>query len=197
MKVKYFLFLVLVFCFYCPFVFALDFPISLNTDGRDVIGKIQVVDIKAGDTYSKIAQKYDVGYYELVEANPNVNPYSIKIGTKLIVPTYYVLPKELNDNIVINLAELRLYYESSKLHKIFVYPIGIGRRNWNTPVLKTDISAKIKDPAWYVPKSINDYRLEHEGKALPRVVPPGPDNPLGKYALKLGNTGLLSFYTGE
>jgi L,D-transpeptidase ErfK/SrfK len=77
-----------------------------------------------------------------------------------------------------------------------IFPVAIGRQGWETPVTETSLVAKQRDPAWYPPESI---RREHaaEGDPLPRVVPPGPDNPLGRHALRLGIPGYLIHGTNK
>jgi L,D-transpeptidase ErfK/SrfK len=97
---------------------------------------------------------------------------------------------------VINLAELRLYYYPSDKNQVVTHPLGIGREGWSTPVGETQIIGKKKDPTWTVPESI---RKEHEeaGDPLPPVVPPGPNNPLGGYALYLGIQGYLLHGTNK
>ena len=161
-----------------------------------IIGKIQTVQLQPNEDYPTIAQRYDIGYYELYEANPGVDPDSPAPGTILIIPTQYILPQELHYNIVINLAEMRLYYESSNPHKIFIFPIGIGKEGWNTPVGVFKIASKIKNPSWTAPDDVYKYRIAR-GEKIPRVIPPGKDNPLGDYAFRLSNPTYLIHGTDD
>jgi L,D-transpeptidase ErfK/SrfK len=161
-----------------------------------MVGKVQNVQLQPTDDYPSIAQKYDIGYYELYEANPGVDPDSPVAGTILIIPTQYILPKELDNNIVINLAEMRLYYASSTLHKVFIFPIGIGKEGWNTPIGVFKIANKIKNPSWTAPDDVYRYRIAH-GEKIPRVIPPGKNNPLGQYAFRLSNPTYLIHGTDD
>jgi len=179
---------------YPSLVLALIF--SVSPKGDHIVGKIQTMQISSKDDYTSIGRKFDVGYYEIFEANPGVDPDDLYQGTILVIPTQYILPPKLYNSIVINLAEMRLYYSSSKLHKIFTYPIGIGKEKWQTPTGYFKIIKKIKHPKWFVPKSIFKYRAEHHDK-VPKVVPSGTDNPMGEYALRLSNPEYLIHGTDD
>lgn len=186
---------VILFLLFIPgIVFALAFPIPSKNTG--IVGAVQNVQVQVGDDYSTIARKYDIGYYELFEANPGVEPDNPKVGTILIIPTQYILPPKLKNNIVINLAEMRLYYYSSKTNKIYTYPIGIGKEGWVTPTGVFKVVDKIESPSWIVPESIFKYRAAN-GDPVPKVVPPGPDNPLGDYALRLSDRTYLIHGTDD
>ena len=167
---------------------ALEFP--LPPPGEDIIGQVQVIEAKYEDTFADLDDTYDLGYNAMVAANPGVDAWLPGAGTKIVLPTRFILPPGPREGIVINLAEYRLYYFPKDGHTVFTYPIGIGREGWGSPVTTTKITGKIKTPSWYPPTSI---RAEHaaEGDILPTVVPPGPDNPLGPYKLTLGLPGYL------
>jgi L,D-transpeptidase ErfK/SrfK len=121
----------------------------------------------------------------LVEANPNVNPDQIEAGTQLVIPTVFVLPPAPKKGMVINLAELRMYYYPPDGKTVVTYPLGIGRdAGWSTPLGVTRITEKTKNPTWVPPKSIRDFRKK-EGVDLPAAVPPGLENPLGAYRMRL------------
>ena len=160
-----------------------------------VVGIISIHTIGEGDNYIQLAQKYRVGFNELVEANPGIDPWIPEVDTQIIIPTQYVLPNIKHEGVVINLAELRLYHfheehtADGKL-KVSTFPISIGKGNWETPETFTRITAKQVKPSWYPPESI---RKEHEenNDPLPPIVPPGPDNPLGDYSLRLALPGYL------
>ncbi len=187
------LLIILMGFFVCANVMAAEFDLPAT---GNVVGELQFAQVSADDTYATIAEHYDTGYYNIFEANPNVNADNPEPGTILIIPTSFVLPPELHNNIVINLAELRLYYESDKLHEVFVYPIGIGREGWNTPLGKYKIAQKQKHPYWTVPESIRKYR-EENGDPVPKVVPPGPKNPLGTRAMRLSQPDYLIHGTDD
>ncbi|MDA3922078.1 MAG: L,D-transpeptidase family protein [Salinisphaera sp.] len=168
--------------------------------GSDVIGKVQHIKTKASDTFVSLGRKYDVGYRELQEANPNVDPWLPGNGTPLIIPSAYVLPDGPRRGIIVNLPEMRVYYfprpDSQYAGKVFTFPIGIGRQGWSTPLGTTRITQKIPHPTWTPPASI---KAEHakQGDPLPDVVPAGPDNPLGQYALRLALPAYLMHGTNK
>ena len=117
-------------------------------------------------------------------------------GTVLIIPERVVLPPVPHVGIVINVAEKRLYYFRPQSHKVYVFPIGVGRADWETPLGRLRIYEKIKNPVWIVPESIMRYRKKH-GDAINKIVQSGPDNPLGYYALRLSNHSYLIHGTNE
>ena len=167
---------------------------ELPPDGYDVIGAVATVTARHEDTLVDIARRHGLGYQDIVRANPGVNVWLPGAGTEVVLPTQYVLPPGPRRGLVLNLAEYRLYYypeaREGETAYVMTYPISIGRMDWQTPLGNTTVISKVRDPSWYVPKSI---REEHaaEGRPLPAVVPPGPDNPLGRYAMRLGLPGYL------
>lgn len=182
----------LLFAFASPPVLAAMY--DMPPSGSDVIGKIQHIKTRKSDTFVALARQYDVGYRELREANPDVDPWLPGDGTPVIIPTAYVLPNVPRKGVVVNLPEMRVYYfppdDSQYAGKVFTYPIGIGRQGWSTPIAHTRVTKKIPHPTWTPPASI---KAEHarKGDPLPDVVPAGPDNPLGQYKLRLGLPGYL------
>jgi L,D-transpeptidase ErfK/SrfK len=168
---------------------ALSFDLPKKGDG--MVGEAQTAMVKAEEDFSDVAENFDVGYYEVFEANPGVNPDEPVVGTVLIIPTQYIIPKELQRNdIIINLAEMRLYYLPKTGNKVFIFPVGIGKEDWDTPLGEMSVVKKVKDPQWVVPESIYKFR-ETIGEKIPRIIPPGPDNPLGSYKLGLSKGGFL------
>lgn len=160
-------------------------------DGESVVGQLKIAQVREDEDFSDVAHRFDVGYYEIFEANPGVDPDEPEAGTVLIIPTFYILPTELKNNtMVINLAEMRLFYKTKKGDGIYIFPVGIGRVDWQTPTGNMTIVEKRKDPIWTVPLSIQKYRLSM-GESAPKVVLPGPDNPLGNYAMRLSNRKYL------
>jgi len=158
--------------------------------GNDVIGKNYIITVGKGDNLTKIRQVNDISYAELVEGNPNINFYKLKIGQKVIIPKQFILPKFRN-GIVINMAELRLYYFTPDGRYVYTFPVGLGRVAWRTPLALTKVVKKEKDPVWTAPESIRNYILKKTGKLPKKVVPPGPENPLGGYSLRLGLNSYL------
>ena len=167
---------------------ALELP--LPPEGEDLVGEIQVIRAKYEDTFAALGETYELGYLELVAANPGVDPWLPGEGTDIILPTRFVLPPGPREGIVINLAEYRLYYYPEGESVVHTYPLGIGREGWSSPVGNTRIAAMTSNPAWYPPQSIREEHAAN-GDPLPRVVPPGPDNPLGPYKMTLAMPGYL------
>ena len=169
-----------------------SFP--LPPEGTDIVGRILVVKANAGDTLLDIARRHDLGYNEITEANPGIDPWLPGEGTKIALPMQFILPDAPRRGIVLDLAAMRLYYypvpKTGQNPQVVTYPIGIGRIAWETPVGRTRIAAKIVDPAWHAPVSIREEHAK-KGEFLPEVVAPGPNNPLGKYAMPLGIPGYL------
>lgn len=160
----------------------------------NVVGAIQTVKATSDDTLIDIGLRHGIGYNAIRAANPDTRVWLPGEGTEVTVPTRFILPSAPREGVVINIAELRLYYypevQEGETPRVETYPIGIGRQDWQTPLGLTRITAKLEDPAWYPPQSIIQEHAE-QGEELPRVVPPGPDNPLGKYALMLDIPGYL------
>jgi L,D-transpeptidase ErfK/SrfK len=162
---------------------ALTFPLSPN---ENVVGAIQEAFSLSGETLSDVGRRFDIGYYEMLEANPNVSPDSeLSSGTRLVIPSRYVLPPTPREGIVINLAELRLYYYPAGTNTVVTDPVGIGRIGWYTPLGVTRVVSKVKDPTWR-PTAHVRAEAQRLGYLLPDVWPAGADNPLGQYALYLG-----------
>lgn len=174
---------------------ALSFP--LPPKGSDVIGQVQNIRLQSGETLTDVVRQNDIGYYELIEANPQLNPSHLMNGTPIIIPTRYVLPNAPREGIIINLAELRIYYYPKDSNQVFTYPIGIGRQGWDTPTGQYKIVEKIENPEWHVPKSIAEDNFKRYGIVLPEIMPAGPDNPLGNYAMRLNIPSYLIHGTVE
>ncbi len=168
----------------CKSAVAITLP--LPASGDSVVGELSHTYSQDGETLFDIGRRYDIGYYEMVEANPNLAADAIlSERTYVNIPTQFILPPGPRQGLVINLAELRLYYYHTNKKAVTTEPVGIGREGWQTPLGTTTITAKKRNPFWYPTKNIL-ADAEKLGITLPRVMPPGPDNPLGKYALKLG-----------
>ncbi len=160
--------------------------------GDTVLGEVQIVTAKYEDTFLDLGRRHGVGYEEIVAANPGVDPWLPGEGTRVVIPSRYVLPDGPRQGIVVSLAEHRLYYfppiKGNEPATVVTYPISVGKMDWKTPLGLTRITDKRTRPIWYPPESV---RKEHaaEGRPLPKAVPPGPDNPLGEYAMRLGIPG--------
>lgn len=167
----------------------------LPTQG-DVIGQMQTAVVKPGDTLPQVARNYDMGYTELTEANPGIDPNKLTPGTVLLIPSQFILPNAPRDGMVVNLAEMRLYYYPKGIGQVVTFPMGIGREGENTPIGIMKVIEHRTNPTWYAPESIRQMRAT-QGVFLPKVVPPGPDNPLGNYALRLSNPTYLIHGTND
>jgi L,D-transpeptidase ErfK/SrfK len=174
--------------------FALNFALPRNSD--DIVGNIMTVVVEPGDNFSTIARKYDVGYCELEEANPGIDPDAPPAGSVLIIPTQYILPDVPRDGIVINLVEMRLYFYPPNKRSVYIFPVGIGREGWESPLGVWSIIERTPLPTWHAPESIREARAK-EGVYIPKEVPPGPDNPLGDYAMRLSNHTYLIHGTND
>ncbi len=167
---------------------------DLPADGSDVIGSVSTVVATYEDTLIDIARRHGLGYQDIVRANPGVNVWLPGAGTEIVLPNRFILPPGPREGLVLNLAEYRMYYfpepKPGETPKVHTYPMSIGRMDWATPLGNTKITAMARNPTWYPPQSV---RAEHaaDGDPLPRVVPPGPKNPLGTRAMRLGIPGYL------
>jgi L,D-transpeptidase ErfK/SrfK len=157
---------------------AAEFPI---TPGQTVVGQLGHYVIKRGEVLADIARRFDVGYTELVAANPGVDPWIPRPGTEITIPSLYILPAVPHAGVVVNLGDYRLFYFPPGGGQVFTYPLGLGVIGWQTPLGTTRIVYKEPHPIWYPPESMR--RVEPD---LPKMVPAGPANPLGNYALHLG-----------
>jgi L,D-transpeptidase ErfK/SrfK len=169
---------------------------TLPAPGDDVVGQTFTLTTRWEETFSDIARIYDIGYRQMVAANPNVDAWLPGEGTEVVIPQQYILPPGPREGVVINLAELRLYYYPKDRPVVETYPIGIGREGWSTPTGQTQVVGKKEGPSWTVPASILKEH-EEDGDPLPPVVPPGPNNPLGNHAIYLGMSGYLLHGTNK
>jgi len=169
-------------------------------EGQDVVGELQRIRTREEDTFADLARLFNLGYDELGAANPGVDPWLPGEGTEILLPTQFILPDAPREGVVLNLASMRLFYfpppDKNGKRKVYTHPIGIGRVGWGTPLGSTKVTAKATNPAWYVPKSVLEEHAA-DGDPLPPVVPPGPDNPLGKHVLRLALSGYLIHGTNK
>ncbi|EOI5729076.1 L,D-transpeptidase family protein [Cronobacter malonaticus] len=166
---------------------AVDHP--LPPPGSRLIGQNQTWLVPANSqSLEKIAERYQTGVLLLLEANNTVDPYLPMPGSELTIPSQMLLPDTPREGIVVNLAELRLYYYPPGENRVEVYPIGIGLTGRETPVMTTRIIQKIPNPTW-TPTAAMRARSQAQGITLPAVIPAGPNNPLGRFALRLQQGG--------
>jgi L,D-transpeptidase ErfK/SrfK len=169
--------IVIVWLFFSPFS-----AFSQN----DIVGEIKTyVTSKKNEDIQDISRKFDVGWVEMVAANPSIRAGKIPRGTHLMIPSAHILPAGAREGIVVNLSGMRLFYFAPG-GSISTHPISIGKEGWATPIGETEVVDKRKDPVWRPPASIRK-----EDPSLPLIVPAGPENPLGKYALALDHDGVM------
>jgi len=153
-----------------------------------VIGEDQSIVTAYEDTLYDLARAYSLGSEELIRVNPSVDPWIPGAGKMLVVPGRHILPPGPHEGIVVNLPEHRLYYFPKPKRggpiQVITYPVSIGKMDWRTPLGVTHVIQKEKNPTWYPPESVRKEHAE-AGDPLPPKVGPGPDNPLGAYAMRL------------
>jgi L,D-transpeptidase ErfK/SrfK len=151
---------------------------------KTIVGRSQHHVVKKGETLLDIARDYGLGFNEMEELYPHVDPWIPPEGTELVIPSRWVLPETRAAGIVINVPEMRLYrFATIKEHPVVsTFPIGVGGAEWRTPTGNFKVIEKSVRPTWFVPPVLREkYRV--------KSIPPGPDNPLGDYWIGLGNTG--------
>jgi L,D-transpeptidase ErfK/SrfK len=172
--------------------------------GQELIGEMQVIFARHENTFSAIGREYNLGYEELRRANPGVDQWLPGEGTPIYLPTQTILPEAPRAGIVVNVPAMRLFYftteksatNSAGVLKVTSHPIGVGAQGWGTPFGEAKVTGKARDPVWYVPASVRKEHAER-GDPLPRIVQPGPDNPLGKFAMSLSLPGYLIHGTNK
>jgi L,D-transpeptidase ErfK/SrfK len=157
------------------------------------------------NTFSSIGREFNLGYEELRRANPGVDQWLPGEGTAIYLPTATILPEAPRQGIVINVPAMRIFYYTTEkapadpavtVTKVTSHPIGIGAEGWATPFGEAKVTQKARDPVWYVPASVRKEHAER-GDPLPRIVQPGPDNPLGAFAMALSIPGYLIHGTNK
>lgn len=171
----------ILMCLCSPSAWALR-SFILSPD-RTFFGTTRWVKANNNDTLLDIARDFDLGYNQIVAANPGIDPWIPPRKDLVLVPLSFVLPQEhTGPGIVVNLAEMRLYYFFSEGgHDCFLTaPIGIGAEGFLTRLGTYKVRSKTPNPTWVVPASIREAEPD-----LPAEVPPGPDNPLGDFIFRL------------
>jgi len=171
------------------------FPVAR---GEDVIGRLAILRLETGDTLPDIARHFSLGINAISAANPGVDVWVPEAGGRVLLPLSFILPDAPRKGIVVNLATMRLfqYKEDGTSLLVTTYPLGIGTDERPTPTGQMHVARKAARPTWHVPASIaEDHRKK--GDILPKAVPPGPDNPLGEYALYLSKSGYLIHGTNK
>ncbi len=148
---------------------------------KPYIGEDKNYSAKYVDTFVHLARDYNLGFVEIRAANPGIDPWIPGEGTKLVLPLRHLLPEGPREGIIINIAEMRLYYFEKEDEAPISVPIGVGREGLDTPLGTTTVVRKTEGPHWYPTQ-----RMRDEDPELPAVVKPGPENPLGTHAIYLG-----------
>ena len=173
---------------------------EIAPDHDDVVGVVQVTQASKEDTLTDIARRFNMGYEEIVRANPGVDPWLPGAGRTVVIPSEFILPDAPHEGVVINIAAMRLYYfpphRPGEKQLVYTHPIGIGKVGWQTPEGTAKIVRRQKDPTWHPPVSVIKEHREN-GDDLAPVVGPGPDNPLGRYAFYLTWPGYLIHGTNK
>jgi L,D-transpeptidase ErfK/SrfK len=175
-------------------VLAARYPVP--APGNDLIGEAMMVTASRSETLLDIARRHGLGQEEILLANPQVDRWLPDEGAPVWVPTQFILPKADRDG----LPEMRLYHflqpPGENETVVETYPVSVGRIDWKTPLGETRVKIKQRNPSWYPPQSVRE-EASQAGEELPEVVPAGPDNPLGAYALRLGLPGYLIHGTNK
>ena len=183
--------LVLLLCILCDLASAGKYKVKKSNE----IGSILSVVVSKKITIEDLARKYDLGFDELIHANPNLSKKKYVLpGNVVVLPTRFLLPDSIHKGIVINLPEKRMYVY--KADNVYTYPVGIGRQGWATPEGLLYVISKKKNPHWFVPKAVLAAQKAN-GVNLPKVMLPGPDNPLGKHAIRLSKRNYLIHGTND
>jgi L,D-transpeptidase ErfK/SrfK len=164
-----------------PAVNAQEFVWSSNSD---LVGQTQRTLVDQKDTLYDIGMVHDIGFNEIRKANPNVDAWLPEPGSEIVIPNEFILPS-IREGVVVNLREYRLYFFPEDGGKVITYPVGIGAPESPSPVVSTQVKLKIEQPNWYPPESARAEYYEEHGKEMPRVIYPGPTNPLGPFAIQL------------
>ena len=159
-------------------------PLASSRADGDIIGAVRTYTTVHEDTLLDVARRFDLGFVELVAANPGIDPWLPGEGVTLLLPSAHLLPDAPRKGLVVNLTEMRLYYYRQPGQSPETHPVGIGSEGNNTPVSSTTVLRKMANPVWYPPAAIRAEKPE-----LPAMVPAGPDNPMGMFALYLGFPG--------
>ncbi len=176
----------------------------------EVIGKTYQVAIRPDDTLHSVARRFHTGLEELRLANPSTDTWLPDVTRRVTIPAQFVLPAEIRADVsqgaestatestatlaVINLPEMRLYLKRESV--VTTYPVSVGRPGWPTPGMDTTVTQKRVNPSWRPPASIIEAARKSGEKIAPLYLP-GPSNPLGKYAIRLGQTAYLIHGTNK
>lgn len=159
-----------------------------------MIGSVRQYSVVKGDTFLDLARFYGLGYNELEQANPGVDPWIPAFKTQtVILPTAWIIPQGAHQGVVVNIPEMRLYYfhprKDGAPQQVTTYPVGLGRDDWRTPRGKFKVQGKTKNPTWVIPESIRQEHIRERGDHRTMIEGGAADNPLGKYRMELTMPG--------
>ena len=175
--------------------YATTYAMPANKDDSVVVhyhDNVPLTRVEKDETLLDVARRFLLGQTEIVNLNSDLDRWQIKKGTIVRLPNKRILPDSPHNGITLNISEYRMYFyppaPKGQPAQVMSFAHGVGRQDWKTPLGETKVAKKIKDPVWHPPESI---RIEHaaNGDPLPAIVPPGPHNPLGAYALYLALPG--------
>ncbi len=173
----------------------------LPADGSTLVGSFSVVTPGPGNTLLDLARYYDLGQQEIALANPEVSLWVPGDDTRVVLPGLYILPPRPWKGVVINIPQRRLFYfpkpKEGEDARVITLPVSIAREGWSTPLGNTRVIGKYKDPAWFVPASIRAEHIAGGEKNFPNYFPPGPDNPMGMLAIRIGFPGIFIHGTNK
>jgi len=156
-----------------------------------VIGLSRHLVVSGDETFVDLSREYDIGYNELVAANPTLDPWVAEKGRSLVLPTEWILPRGAREGIVVNIPEMRLYYylpasmPGERVSTVISYPVGLGREEWKTPLAEFRVRGKTKNPVWILPDSVKAERIKEKGESEDMIPGGAPDNPLGRHRIEL------------
>ncbi len=159
-------------------------------DTATVVGRMRTYRVRNGDTLLDIARYHDLGYNEIVAANPETDPWLPPVGADVVLPTSWVLPCCTTTGVVLNIPEMRIYYfhrdpADAPTTLVITHPVGIGRIDWRTPRGTFKVRGKTKNPPWTIPESIRQERIADHGDDRRIIAGGDPENPLGKFRIEL------------
>jgi len=157
----------------------------LPPSGDCLIGDVQYISTDSGDSPVSLAQRYNLGLNAIIDANPGTTIMTVfPSRSEVKIPSEFLLPPLPRHGIVVNLPEMRMYYYPKESNEVMTFPVGIGRIGKTIPVINTVIVRKALNPTWKPTEDIRAWN-KTQGVELPDTMPPGPDNPLGPYAIYL------------
>jgi L,D-transpeptidase ErfK/SrfK len=170
---------------------AYSIPTPVKGRGTEtIIGQVRVYRIRKGDTLLDVARYFSLGWNEIIDANPYIDPWVPTPGATILLPTEWVLPCCTYDGVVVNIPEMRLFFftrskEDPGMTVVHTFPVGLGRDDWRTPTGKFKIRGKTLNPQWNIPESIRKEHIEDRGDARTFIAGGDPENPLGRHRIEL------------